>query len=95
MYYYPNPFFGRRGHFIKIGAPNSAIGLENPAISPIDAIAIDMKMDDGLGDSGNTVALDSLVAGCMTGGFSTVAPSSYIATNTTPSCRMYFWYDKN
>lgn len=93
MHYQASTIFGRIGHFIKVAAVQTT-GANFALLNPIDAMAIDKKYDNGFADSGDIMALDSAnVGGCVTGGTATTGSSSYIGTNDTPSCRLYFWID--
>ena len=93
-----NLYIRGTGHLIKIGARSTidTTGLNGGFLTPIEAWSLDQKMDNGLSDSGNLLALDSNdVAGCVTNGsvYALGTTGSYILTNEIKSCRFYFYSD--
>jgi len=91
--YQSSNLFGRIGHHIKLAAIRTNTA-DNALLSPVDALAIDKKYDDGFADRGDIVAVDALnVGGCVSNGTSFTAPSTYQATNENAACRLYFWID--
>lgn len=84
------------GNVIKIATLDGidGTGLNGALLSPVDAMSIDGKIDDGLSNSGKFVALDSTTAsGCVTNGmnYTPGIAGSYMGTNDVPSCRVYFY----
>lgn len=74
---------GLSSNFVTLAAQSSATALTSPAISPIDAAAIDEKIDDRFSDSGNVRATG---ANCLSG-------TSYDLTEDAIACVMYFDLD--
>ena len=96
LHFQTNLYGNAAGHFIKIAAraATDTTGLNGGFLKPEEAFNLDTKIDDGRSDSGKLVALDSSdVTGCVTNGvtFTPGTTGSYILTNTTKSCRFYFF----
>jgi prepilin-type N-terminal cleavage/methylation domain-containing protein len=73
---------------------NSGV-LNGQAVTSNDAYYIDQKMDDGVPSSGNVmtgraIALDATANTCVSQTISTAPPITYVLTDATVSCRMFF-----
>lgn len=81
----------RYGHAIRLGKDCTvSCGIRNGVISPLDAIQIDSRTDDGLANSGNMVSTNSKDLGtCISGGGGNF---SY-QTNKQTSCLIWFFMD--
>ena len=78
------------GTYYNVGGNGRA--YQASIMSPIDAYGIDSKMDDGNPIAGLVTVLRGTEIGstlCVTG--NAVAPSSYIFTDTSNSCRLDFY----
>lgn len=75
------------GHYLALQfAPNTAIGAAaGLSLSPTQAARIDRKLDDGVPDTGGTIAAGTAAAaGCWNG-----APAAYVEANTGILCSLY------
>lgn len=87
FYAITTPVYDNRGHAIRLGTLD-ADGLPNEGIvAPKDAYALDVKLDDGIANSGIFFALNSSDP-CVDGGF------QYDLDVTTTSCNLLYWYRK-
>lgn len=96
-----DPAYSTVGNFIEFGSLTGNWGglVNGQVISPADAYLIDTKMDDGLAASGNlytlrSVAYDATANKC-TSASGSAATATYVLTDKTISCRMFWWLDKN
>lgn len=95
---YPTTIYGRLGNVLQFAG---IVGnqLWGGIITAQQAYIIDSKLDDGLADSGKLFTLKGRdasatpAAGCVTNSW-TSANSSYILSDSSNSCRLYFWIDE-
>jgi prepilin-type N-terminal cleavage/methylation domain-containing protein len=81
-----------------MGGNASAAGSLWGGLTPLQAYEVDKKMDDGQPDKGKlfTVKLpaDSADATkCTVNSFAAATAGGLVLTDTTPSCRLFYWVD--
>lgn len=95
---YPNPTdeaYGKSGHVIILASIVSAGNLTGSVMPPLEARAVDVKIDDGDPDEGNLITLrgsDVDSSKCLTG-TNKVMPATYRMNDTSRSCRMWLYLD--
>lgn len=96
----PCLIFGRTGNVIMYGVPFGGT-VSGSALSPSDARAIDIKVDDSVASSGEVIGKNGNNNDITTGNCtdSTTIPdyaaahgsAHYILLNQSVACKMYFW----
>ncbi len=91
---YLSGVYSSSGNMISLNALNPTFNLAHDAIlTPTDAFSIDAKTDDGLADRGKILGVNPQgVPGCATN-YYTAGSGSYILTNNTILCKMFFLLD--
>jgi len=91
---YQTSIYGKNANMISINSINLGSHYANlPVMSPVEANSIDVKMDDGLASTGSVFGFNAQgIPGCATN-FENAASATYILTNKTNLCKMYFLLD--
>lgn len=89
--------YGKNTESIDVATWRNNDNIDNGIINANDAHSIDMKIDDGIADTGYIYAsvgndFDSS-DGCVNGDPTDTA-ASYMLGRDTVSCRLHFWYDR-
>jgi hypothetical protein len=91
--------YGRYGNVIILASVPAAENYGGGgALAPIDAKALDKKMDDGVASNGDLRTTSSTgnhdVFDCVgDGNVSSIAPATYNLSSTFTSCRMAYYID--
>lgn len=86
FYFISTAIYGDRGHGLKLGTLDGDGLPENGVLTAKDAYSLDVKLDDGLAESGMFVALND--SGTCT------SSNVYSLSSTTTSCNLLYWYKK-
>lgn len=91
---YQTNVYGISGNMISYNAMNTEYNLAHNAIlTPQEAYSVDVKLDDGLADSGRVLGFNPEgVPGCVTN-YHSAASGSYILTNDEVLCKLFFRVD--
>lgn len=86
------------GQSLQLGTP-AGDHYNESIMSPSDAYSIDTKIDDGIAATGNlyvlrAASLNGTAGKCVTAGW-TAATATWTLTDTTVSCRLIWWLNKN
>jgi len=91
----PCPHYGRTGNVIVFGQERGANNdIGGPALTPAEARAIDLKIDDGGASTGKYIGLDAAgsPAWSCTGPYN-VSSAEYQMDRQARGCRTFFWLD--
>lgn len=94
---YASSYYNTTGNTLMFGSMinNTAGNIDGKILSPQDAYTIDIKIDDGLAAGGNLyTAQGNGVSTCVSAAYNDTT-ATYILSDTTISCRMFWWLNKN
>ncbi len=86
------------GNAIQLGQVNNTDFLTDGALSALDAMLVDTKMDDGKADQGDTYGVRGQRAGdsqCTSFDSTHAKPVDYVPADTVGLCYMLFWLDSD
>jgi prepilin-type N-terminal cleavage/methylation domain-containing protein len=84
---------------IIYGYPNANM-IEFAPLTPQEAYYIDLKIDDGQADKGRLFVLrgydfTAVVSKCVGNPYTSASAGGYVFSDTTLSCRIYYWLEKS
>jgi hypothetical protein len=82
-------FDGYYGNFIFFGTEIAASVTYGPALTPQEAYAIDLKIDDGIPGTGTVLQYYSF-SSCVTGTAATGPTSTYLTTSSAIACHLIY-----
>jgi hypothetical protein len=94
---YASSYYATTGNIMMFGSmnANSAGNIDGSIISPQDAYIIDIKIDDGIAAEGNLYTAKGNGSATCTSAAYTSSTATYTISDTSVSCRIFWWLDKN